>query len=72
MSGVFLAIDGIYFQVRLDDERSCFLVIMGADANGKKELIAIEDGYRESKTAWKEMPKLAVGDSALGFWAGSS
>jgi len=74
-------VDGIYFQVRLDEERSCILLIMGADAKGKKELIAISDGYRESKIAWREMlldlkarglqkmPKLATGDGALGFWA---
>jgi putative transposase len=74
-------VDGIYCNVRLDDERSCLLVIMGADKHGNKELIAVNDGYRESKTSWKEMlldlkqrglsqgPKLAVGDGALGFWA---
>jgi putative transposase len=52
---VYLWVDGIYFQVRLDEERSCILLIMGADAQGKKELIAISDGYRESKIAWREM-----------------
>lgn len=74
-------VDGIYFNVRLDDERSCVLVIMAADENGNKELLAVSDGFRESKTAWKEIlldlkdrglemgPKLAVGDGALGFWA---
>ena len=78
---VYIWADGIYFNVRLDDERSCILVIMGADAEGNKELIAVEDGYRESKLAWKDMlsglkrrglkeaPKLAAGDGALGFWA---
>ena len=78
---VYLWVDGIYFQVRLDDERSCILLIMGADAQGREELIAISDGYRESKIAWREMlldlkarglqkmPKLAIGDGALGFWA---
>ena len=78
---VYLWVDGIYFQVRLDEERSRILMIMGADASGEKELIAISDGYRESKIAWREMlldlkarglqkmPKLAVGDGALGFWA---
>jgi len=78
---VYLWVDGIYFQVRLDEERSCILIIMGADAQGNKELIAISDGYRESKIAWREMlldlkkrglqkmPKLATGDGALGFWA---
>lgn len=78
---VYIWADGIYFNVRLDDERCCILVIMGADAEGKKELIAVEDGYRESKIAWKDMlsdlkrrglkkaPKLAAGDGALGFWS---
>ena len=78
---VYFWVDGIYCNVRLDDQRSCLLVIMGADEHGNKELIAVSDGYRESKTAWKEIlldlkqrglkegPKLAVGDGALGFWA---
>jgi putative transposase len=78
---VYIWVDGIYFQVRLDEERSCILLIMGADAQGNKELIGISDGYRESKIAWREMlldlkarglqqmPKLATGDGALGFWA---
>lgn len=78
---VYLWVDGIYFNVRLDDERSCILIIMGADKEGNKELVAVQDGFRESKTAWREMlldlkkrglseaPKLAVGDGALGFWA---
>ena len=78
---VYFWVDGIYFNVRLDDERSCILVIMGADKNGNKELVAVCDGYRESKIAWSEMlldlkqrglsfaPKLAVGDGSLGFWA---
>ena len=52
---VYFRVDGIYFNVRLDDARSCILVIMGADRNGNKELVAICDGYRESKIAWKEM-----------------
>lgn len=72
--------DGIHFNVRLDNERSCILVIMGADSAGNKELIAVSDGYRESSTSWREMllglkkqglkkaPKLAIGDGALGFW----
>ena len=78
---VYIWADGIYFNVRMDDERSCILVIIGADAAGNKELLAVEDGYRESKLAWKDMlcglkrrglqqaPKLAAGDGALGFWA---
>ena len=77
---VYIWADGIYFNVRLDSERSCILVIMGADAEGNKELIAVTDGYRESSEGWRELlvnlkhrglrysPKLAVGDGALGFW----
>ena len=73
--------DGIHFNVRLEDERACILVIMGTLADGTKELVAVADGYRESEIAWrdlmldlkdrglKEGPKLAVGDGALGFWA---
>lgn len=73
--------DGIHFNVRLDDERSCVLVIIGTLADGTKELVGIVDGYRESKLSWidllrnikerglKNAPKLAVGDGALGFWA---
>ena len=73
--------DGIHVNVRLDEERSCILVIMGADEAGNKELVAVSDGYRESKASWREVmldlrrrglkegPKLATGDGALGFWA---
>jgi len=73
--------DGIYFNVRLDRDRPCMLVLMGALENGKKELIAIIDGHRESKVSWLTLlrglkrqglgvaPKLAVGDGSLGFWA---
>ncbi len=78
---VYFWADGIYFNVRLNDERPCLLVIIGALENGKKELVAIHDGIRESKLSWKEVlqelkrrglqygPKLAIGDGALGFWA---
>jgi len=81
---VYIWADGIYFNVRLEDkanQRQCILVLMGATAQGKKELIAIADGYRESEQSWKELllqvkalgleidPKLAIGDGALGFWA---
>ncbi|MBS4168643.1 IS256 family transposase [Parachlamydia sp. AcF125] len=77
---VYFWVDGIYFNVRLNDERPCLLVIIGALENGKKELVAIHDGIRESKLSWKEVlqdlkrrglqygPHLAVGDGALGFW----
>ena len=78
---VYFWVDGIYFNVRLDTERSCMLVIMAADKYGNKELVAVSDGYRESKTSWRELlldlkarglaigPKLSVGDGGLGFWA---
>ena len=74
-------VDGIHFNVRLDEERSCILVIMGANELGRKELLAVSAGYAESKASWREIllnlkrrglnigPKLAVGDGALGFWA---
>ncbi len=81
---VYFWADGIYFNVRLEDaenKRQCILIIMGTLENGKKELVSILDGYRESKQAWQEMlrdlkyrglkagPKLALGDGSLGFWA---
>jgi len=81
---VYFWVDGVYFNVRLEGDRSCILIIIAADSNGNKELLAVSDGYRESKIAWKELlldlkrrglataPKLAVGDGALGFWAALS
>lgn len=78
---VYWWVDGIYFNVRLDDDRQCILVIIGAKADGTKELVAVVDGFRESKESWRsvirelkrrglsEGPELAVGDGALGFWA---
>jgi putative transposase len=78
---VYFWADGVHFNVRLDEERQCILVIMAATKDGEKELIAVQDGYRESKQSWSEMlldlkarglkvePKLAVADGALGFWA---
>lgn len=71
--------DGIYSKVRMDD-RLCLLVIIGVTEHGRKELVAVEDGYRESDASWSELllslrerglttsPKLAIGDGALGFW----
>jgi len=73
--------DGVHFNIRLEDQRCCILVLMGALEDGRKEVVAILDGYRESKESWKELlaglkrqglvhaPKLAIGDGALGFWA---
>jgi len=81
---VYVWADGIHVNVRLENEanqRQCLLVLMGATADGQKELIAVVDGYRESEQSWYELllglknrglalaPKLAVGDGALGFWA---
>lgn len=77
---VYLWADGIYFDVRLTTERPCLLVIVGATADGRKELVGLLDGERESKISWKDLlldlkqrglrkgPELAVGDGALGFW----
>ena len=78
---VYFWADGIYFNVRLTEDRPCVLVIIGALEDGTKEVVAIYDGQRESKLSWKEIllglksrglekgPSLAVGDGALGFWA---
>jgi putative transposase len=77
---VYVWVDGIHFNIRLDDDRLCTLVMIGARANGEKDLLAVEDGYRESAESWKTVlrelkrrgmaaPVLAVGDGALGFWA---
>lgn len=77
---VYVWADGIHFNVRLEDDRLCTLVLIGARPDGRKELIALEDGYRESTESWKTMlrelkqrgmqaPAVAVGDGALGFWA---
>ena len=77
---VYVWADGVHFNIRLEEGRQCILVLMGATADGKKELIAIADGYRESEQSWKELlldckargleiePALAIGDGALGFW----
>jgi len=78
---VYFWADGVYFNVRLSDERPCVLVIVGALENGTKELVALLDGQRESALSWKELlldlkrrgleegPEVSVGDGALGFWA---
>ena len=77
---VYIWADGVYFNIRSDDARQCILVIIGVTEQGRKEFIAIEDGYRESEQSWSELllrikaqglshsPKLAIGDGALGFW----
>ena len=81
---VYFWADGVYFNIRLEDpnnRKQCILVLMGATSDGKKELIAMTDGYRESEQSWNELlleakarglttdPKCATGDGALGFWA---
>jgi putative transposase len=81
---VYVWADGIYFNIRLEDEankKQCILVLLGATADGTKELIGITEGYRESEQSWMELlvdlkarglthePKLAAADGALGFWA---
>jgi len=77
---VYFWADGVYFNIRSDDARQCILVIVGVTEQGRKEFVAIEDGYRESEQSWTELllrlraqglkqgPKLAIGDGALGFW----
>ncbi len=77
---VYFWADGVYFSPRLDHDKQCMCVIIGADELGRKELLAIADGYRESAQSWRELlldlkrrglviaPELATGDGALGFW----
>lgn len=79
-SYVYLWVDGIHFGVRLEEASQCILVVIGATAEGKKELLALTDGFRESEESWKDVlldlkrrgltvdPRLAIGDGALGFW----
>lgn len=76
---VYFWADGIHSNVRMDD-KLCLLVIIGVTEHGRKELVAVEDGFRESTESWQELlvglrerglktsPKLAIGDGALGFW----
>ena len=77
---VYVWVDGVHFNVRLEDDRLCTLVMIGVRPDGTKELITVEDGYREStescqtvlrdlKPRGLEAPVVAVGDGALGFWA---
>lgn len=77
---VYIWADGVYFNIRSEEAKQCIMVVIGVNEHGKKELIAIEEGYRESTQSWTEMledirhrgltypPKLAIGDGALGFW----
>ena len=72
--------DDVHFNFRLTGDRLAALVIVGVTPEGRKELLALEDGYRESTESWQTVlrdlkrrglpaPQLAVGDGALGFWA---
>jgi len=76
---VYCWVDGVHFNIRLEDARLCALVIVGVGAGGRKKLFAIADGYRESSDSWSALlhdcrrrgmraPVLAIGDGALGFW----
>lgn len=77
---LYIWADGVYFKPRMAEEKQCVLVIVGADEYGRKELLAMTDGFRESTQSWREVlldlkrrgltqdPKLAIGDGALGFW----
>jgi transposase-like protein len=77
---VYMWVDGIHLKVRLEQDKVCLLVMIGVRADGTKELIALEDGHRESTESWADLlrsckrrgmraPVLAAGDGALGFWA---
>lgn len=78
---IYIWADGVYFNVRLHDAKPCILIIIGADEQGNKELLAVVDGERESELSWTSLlvnlksrglttpPSLAIADGALGFWA---
>ena len=79
MDYVYLWADGIHVNIRLEEHRLCLLVMIGVRADGRKELVALTDGYRESVESWADLlrdcarrgmrtPVLAIGDGALGFW----
>lgn len=76
---VYLWADGIHVNIRLEEHKLCLLVMIGVRADGRKELVALADGYRESTESWADLlrdaarrgmraPVLAIGDGALGFW----
>ena len=77
---VYFWADGVYFSPRLEHDKQCLLVIIGADEIGNKDIVGLSDGYRESEQSWYELlldlkrrgltvsPELAIGDGALGFW----
>ena len=77
---IYIWVDGVHFTIRLEDDRLAALVVVGVRPDGSKEVIAIEDGYRESTESWLTVlrdlktrgmraPALAIGDGALGFWS---
>ncbi len=78
---VYVWADGVYFRPRMAEEKQCVLVLIGADEWGRKEVIGLSDGYRESTQSWRELlldlkrrglahaPEMAIGDGAMGFWA---
>jgi putative transposase len=77
---VYLWVDGIHLEVRLEQDKVCLLVMIGVRADGTKELVALTDGHRESSESWADLlrdckrrgmaaPVLAIGDGALGLWA---
>ena len=77
---VYIWADGVYSGLRGEDDKLCALVVVGVNARGQKQFLAIEDGVRESTQSWREVllslksrgmnaPKLAIGDGAMGFWA---
>ncbi|MGO1267518.1 MAG: IS256 family transposase [Microbacterium gubbeenense] len=77
---VYVWVDGIHLKVRLNQDKICLLVMIGVRADGTKELIALDDGHRESAESWADLlrdckrrgmaaPVLAIGDGALGFWS---
>lgn len=77
---VYIWVDSVYLQARMEENADCMLVIIGATPEGKKELIGFQVGLRESAQSWHELltdikahglsvaPKIAVGDGAMGFW----
>src|SRR5262244_3128988 len=77
---IYFWVDGIHVQARLEDTAQCLLIIIGATPEGRKELVGLIDGVRESAQSWRELlldlkrrglsigPELAVADGALGFW----
>lgn len=77
---VYVWADGVYFNIRAEDDRQCILVLIGVSDTGHKELLGLEAGFRESELNWKSLllrlqdqglsyaPQLAIGDGALGFW----